>query len=65
MILNLVGLLGLTVIFGFNLVLFLHGITTGTNYLTQFLTTTPWYIFPTGGLILGSLIIAPVLRKIL
>ncbi|BFN37800.1 hypothetical protein [Fidelibacter multiformis] len=65
LILNLVALLGLAIIFGFNLELILHGIITGTGYLTHFFVSTPWYVFSLGGLIFGSLIIAPVLRKIL
>ena len=65
LILNIVTLLGLAVFFGSNLDIILHGIISCTHNLTQLLINSPWYFFPLGGLILGSLIIPPVLRKIL
>lgn len=63
--LNIISLVGLAIIVGVNLDVVISGIMTCAGQLTRLLLTTPWYFIPTAGLILSSLIIVPVLRKIL
>lgn len=63
--LNIISLVALAIIVGVNLDAVISGIMACAGHLTRFLLTTPWYFLPTAGLVLGSLIIMPVLRKII